>query len=893
MTLSGLSGAEALASLRSGEDGLSAAEAAKRLAEYGPNRIEGLAREPLITSFLRQFTHFFALILWLAAALAFYAERQQPSAGMATLGWAIVGVILVNGAFASWQEYRAERVLAALRRLLPAQARALRGGVLTQVPAEALVPGDLILLEEGDEVAADCRLIAADGVLANVATLTGESRAVEKDAHPGREADPLRARNLVLAGTALLAGQARAVVYATGMRTELGRIARLAQAVEVRPSPLQREISRLSRLVAVLAAALGLAFFLIGQRIGLGFWDNFIFAIGIIIANVPEGLLPTLTLSLAMATQRMAKRKALVRHLPAVETLGAATVILTDKTGTLTQNRMAVRRALVAEGEIDAAALAASRHRRFLEVARHCHDLREALVDGRTKVLGDPMEAALAEFGARSLAGTAAHPRTGEVAFTTDRRRLSTVHETAEGPVLYCKGALETVLPLCARVETAGGVIALTGDLREQFVEGEAALAERGMRVLAFAWRPLTSGTPRSRWEEALVLCGLLALEDPPRPEVPEAIRRCREAGIRVVMVTGDHPETARAIGREIGMVADAGTRIVTGAELSRLSPAQLQLLLEERELLFARLGADHKRAIVEAFQRKGEVVAVTGDGVNDAPALRQADIGVAMGLTGTEVAREAADLVLLDDNFASIVAAIEEGRAVFDNIRKFMTYILTSNIPEIVPYLAYALAAIPLPLTIIQILAVDLGTDLLPALALGAERPSPDAMQRPPRRRGERLLDRALIARAYLWLGPMEATAAMAAFFFVLAGAGWEYGQALDKRAPLYLQATAACLAAIVVTQIANILACRHPLQPLWHASLFDNRLIAWGVAVEVGLILAIVYTPLGNLVFGTAPLGLEAWLFMTPFALAMLALEEARKLAVRRRAARGQSGL
>jgi sodium/potassium-transporting ATPase subunit alpha len=384
--------------------------------------------------------------------------------------------------------------------------------------------------------------------------------------------------------------------------------------------------------------------------------------------------------------------------------------------------------------------------------------------------------------------------------------------------------------------------------------------------------------------ERGLTLAGLVGLEDPPRPEVPDAIARCASAGIRVIMVTGDHPRTALAIAREIGLLKTGQPVVITGDELSRLSPAQLQLALDVPEILFARVAAEQKMHLVEALQKKGAVVAVTGDGVNDAPALKAADIGIAMGIAGTDVAKEAADMILLDDNFASIVSAIEEGRAVFDNLRKFLTYILSSNIPEIVPYLAFVLFRIPLPLTIIQILAVDLGTDMLPALALGAEKPDPGVMQRPPRARTERLLSWKLIARAYLFLGLLEAAAAMAVFFFVLDAAGWEYGETLAQSAPLYLQATTACLATIVMMQVMNVLLCRHPLKSALSFGLFSNPLILLGIAAELLLMLFIAYAPVGNWLFGTAPVGASVWLIALTLAVFMGGMEEIRKAWLRR---------
>jgi sodium/potassium-transporting ATPase subunit alpha len=888
MRIHGLAAEQALASLNTSRAGLAAGEAARRLAEFGPNHVEELGRESLVLGFAREFTHFFALILWLAAALAFAADHYDPGQGMARLGVAIVGVILINGAFSFWQEYKAERAVAALRQLLPQQANALRGGEAVRLLASELVPGDIVLLEEGDLVPADCRVIEAFGLRVNIATVTGESLPRARSAEVSFEESPLTAKNLLLAGTAVVSGQGRAVVYATGMHTEFGKIAHLTQTAGEVISPLQREIARLSRLVAFLASGIGVVFFVIGQMLGLPFWENFLFAIGIIVANVPEGLLPTVTLSLAMATQRVAKRNALVRHLPAVEALGSTTVICCDKTGTLTQNRMSVRRlwlggGIFTPGDIAAQPSLARDNRQLFMNAALCHNLKQVEIHGGRELLGDPMEVALAELGRRGAGALDAYTRIDEIAFDTDRKRMSVLCRTPEGQVLYCKGALETVLAACDQVKFDAGCAPLDSAAKTRLLAAQDEMAEDGLRVLAFAHCAIADGLPAE--ERGMTLSGLVGLEDPPRPEVPAAIARCASAGIRVIMVTGDHPQTASAIAREIGLLQAGKAALVTGDELRRMSPVQLQLALDARQILFARVAAEQKMLIVQALQKKGEIVAVTGDGVNDAPALKTADIGISMGLAGTDVAKETADIILLDDNFASIVAAIEEGRSVFENIRKFLTYILTSNIPELVPYLAFVLFRIPLPLTIIQILAVDLGTDMLPALALGAEAPDADVMNRPPRRRGERLLSWGLIVRAYLFLGVLEAAASMAAFFLVLHASGWQYGEMLAKTDELYLQATSACLAAIVVSQVINVFLCRHPLRSSLSFGLCSNRLILVGIAVELALILFIVYAPAGNWLFGTAPIGLDAWLFALPFAALMWALEEARKAWLRHR--------
>ncbi len=886
-TIARVSTEEAIAGLESTPQGLAAAEAARRLQHHGPNRIEAPAREPLLLGLLREFTHFFALILWIAAGLAFIAEAYGPGEGMRELGLAIVGVVLVNGAFSFWQEYRAERALTALRALLPQQVRVLRDGQVHALAAEALVPGDVILLEEGDKVPADCRLLEGFGLRVNTATISGESLPMARSAEPCADTDPLTATNLLLAGTLVVAGRGRALVHATGMHTEFGRIAHLTQTAGETPSPLQREIARVSRLVALLATGLGVVFFGIGHWMGLPFLANLMFAIGIIVANVPEGLLPTVTLSLAMATQRMARRNALVRHLPAVEALGSTTVICSDKTGTLTQNRMAVRRVHAggafhaAEDWTTAGAAPACAHPRLLATARLCHDLKPR-ADGAPP-LGDPMELALYQWAGASGCAPTRLRLVDELPFDTERKRMSVVVETDGERVLHCKGAPETVLPLCAEVWLEGRARPLDEAGRAALVAAQRTMARAGLRVLALAHRVLAEGEAAA--EAALVLDGLVGLEDPPRPEVPEAVARCREAGVRVIMITGDHPDTALAIAREIGLVRGERPALLRGGEIARCTPAQLQAALAAPELVCARATAEQKLRIVEALQRRGEVVAVTGDGVNDAPALKRADIGIAMGRIGTDVAKEAADIVLLDDHFASIVNAIEEGRAVFANIRKFLSYILSSNIPEIVPYLAFVLLRIPLPLTVIQILAVDLGTDMLPALALGAEPPDRELMRQPPRPRGERLLNGPLLARAYLFLGPLEAVAALASFFFVLEGAGWRYGEPLAGRDPLYLEATTACLTAIVLAQVANLVLCRHPHASLARYGLRGNPLLFVGLAVELLVILAIVYTPLGQRLFGTAPLPAEVWFRAALFAAAMVVLEELRKRIVRRR--------
>nr|WP_321239188.1 cation-transporting P-type ATPase [uncultured Tolumonas sp.] len=886
MFIANLSVAEALDSLKTTEQGLTHAEAQRRLREFGYNRLEVVKQKSILLRFLGEFTHFFAIILWIAAGLAFFAETQAPNEGMLTLGIAILGVILINGIFSFWQEYRAERAISALTKLLPQQALVLRDGQLQPILAEMLVPGDCIVLEEGDNVPADCRLIYAAGVRVNISTVTGESLPMARVAETVADSSALNAKNLLLAGTSVVSGQCRAVIFATGRYTEFGQIAHLTQTEQGSISHLQLEIARLSKLVAGFAATLGIIFFGIGTLLGLPFWDNLMFAIGIIVANVPEGLLPTVTLSLAMATQRMAKRHALVRHLTAVETLGSTTVICSDKTGTLTQNKMTASRIYRLDqlNEIaDHAAYASDI--RLIQNAQYCHNLKKSFHGSQSIWLGDPMEIALADFGKQSH-DFGDIPISSEIVFDSDRKRMSVVIEHAGERWLYCKGAPETVLPLCKQVvsqtENDEQIIPIDHAVQRQITAAQNTMANDGLRVLAFAYRRLDA--EQLPEERDLIFSALIGLHDPPRPEVKEAMMRCHSAGIKVIMVTGDHPHTAVAIAREIGLVTSANPVVLEGQVLRKMSAAHLQLVLDSPEIIFARVTAEQKMHVVKALKRKNEIVAVTGDGVNDAPALKIADIGIAMGVSGTDVAKEASDIILLDDNFASIVNAIEEGRTVFENIRKFLTYILTSNIPELLPYIAFVIFKIPLPLTIIQILAVDLGTDMLPALALGAESSDKKLMQQPPRPAKERLLSWPLLIRAYLWLGMLEAFASLTVFFFVLHQSGWEYGDLLSKTDLFYQQATTACLAAIVMAQIMNLFVCRHPHMSVFQLKISGNPLLWLGIAVEIALILLVVYTPWGNALFGTQPLALSVWSLMMVLALCFGCLEELRKWIVRR---------
>ncbi|MBI1735379.1 MAG: cation-transporting P-type ATPase [Candidatus Rokubacteria bacterium] len=875
-----LASSEVLALLGSSSDGLTAGEAARRLAACGPNRLERVRRRPLAFRLLEQLTTFFAVLLWVASVFAYLA-------GMPELGAAMVVVIVVNGVGSFFQEYRAERALRALEDLLPHTIAVVRDGRPAGLPTRDVVPGDVVHLVEGDQVPADAQIVASEGVRVDQSALTGEPHPVFKlpALADERERVPrLERHELVFAGTGVVAGTGVAVVTATGMHTEIGEVARLTQAVAETPSPLQREMVRVTRVVTALAVLSGVVFFLLGVTTGvLGPADGFLFALGVIVANVPEGLLPTLTLALALGAQRMARVKTLVKRLSAVETLGATTVICTDKTGTLTEGRMAARAVWVAGAVVPADRVADA-------PSGDVHALLAAavLASHANRARGDPTEVALVGLaesaGIDAEQARAEHPLVSVLPFDSFRKRMTMIRRTGDADVAYVKGAPKETLALCGRIRERGQAVPLDDAGRRALLADHDRLAADGLRLLAVAERTLgathASG-PLSAVEKDLTFLGLVALWDPPRPEVPEAVRLCQRAGIRVVMVTGDYGLTAQAIARQIGVDVDT---VVTGDEVERMGPDALRRLVRRPGLLFARTSPAHKLAIVEALRAGREVVAVTGDGVNDAPALKAADIGVAMGRRGTEVAREAAEIVLTDDNFASIVAAVSQGRAIYANMGKFVTYIFASNVPELVPFLAFAFLGVPLPLTIMQILAVDLGTDLVPALALGAEPPEPGAMDRPPRRRDASLLGARRLLHAYGFLGVIEAALALGAFFWTYWLAGWRPGLPMAASGDLYVRATTMTLAGIVAAQVGNVFACRTARESVFRVGIATNRLVFAGIAAEVSMLLALIFVPPLARLFGLGPLALAEWAVLLTFPFVVLGLEEARKCAVRR---------
>jgi calcium-translocating P-type ATPase len=815
--------------------GLSTEEAARRRRRDGPNTLPQPPPPSRLGLLVGQMTHFFALMLWVAALLALVA-------GMPQLAVAIAVVVVLNAVFAFAQEYRADRAGRRLRDLLPVEVTVVRDGHARRIPAGELVVGDLVLLQAGDRVCADLVLREVHAFAVDESLLTGESRSVRPEVGGAG-----------WAGTFVVEGEGTGVVRAIGGCTRLAEIAELSAGARPPSSPLARQLHKVVRTVALVAIGVGASFFAIAVAFGTPPSDGLLFAVGVTVALVPEGLLPTVTLSLARASQRMAHEHALVRHLEAVETLGSTTFICTDKTGTITANKMAVVEVWTPTGSTTVAGTGYQPTGTLTGPVAPVRDLAvSALLCSRGRALlqsdewvatGDPMEVALHVLAMRAGLDTAAVERDNAVdiryPFDPRRRRASVVSHG----VLHVKGAPDTVLPLCR--DPAGAAHAVD------------RLSALGLRVLAVARRNL-GGTPPEGVEQAetdLELLGLVGLEDPPRSGVRDAVRACRSAGIRIALVTGDHPGTARTVAVEVGII-DADGPVLEGQDLPA-DQAELARLID-RDVVLARVTPEDKLRIARALQSIGHVVTMTGDGVNDGPALRAADVGVAMGASGTDVARESADLVLLDDRFESIVAAVRLGRATFSNIKRFLTYHLTDNVAELTPFVLWALSGgqIPLALTVLQVLALDIGTDLLPALALGGEPASEHAMNGPARTTS--LIDGGVLRRVFGVLGPAEALVEMTAFTAVLLAGGWTWGQ--HPTSGLLMTASGAAFAAVVLGQLANAFACRSESSWVGAKRVTGNPMLVVAVLVELALLLLFLGIPaLADLLGGgwPSPLG------------------------------------
>jgi len=898
--------------LQTSKTGLSKQQATDLLTQVGPNTIQQTQSRSQLKAFLKNFTSLMALLLWVSGLIAMFT-------GMVELGIAIWAVNLINGCFSFWQEHAAQKATNSLKELLPTYTHVIRDGQTIQINATDLVPGDVFTIQAGNSISADARIMQATALQVDESALTGESLAVDKRSTYAKGDGRFAESNVVYAGTVAINGTATAIAMQTGMQTEFGQIATLTQHQKNTVSPLTAELNRLTRQISLIAILIGVIFFIAAIFfVHYPIAKSFVFALGMIVAFIPEGLLPTVTLSLAQGVTRMSKKHALVKELSSVETLGETTVICSDKTGTLTQNQMTINHVWLPSQTYQVSGQGYVNNGQILTTDQQpvtlkanpdlALVLRVAALDNDTKIqpgktskskpkiLGTPTEAAhliLTQKSGLDLTQLAHdYPRVQELPFDSDRKRMTTIHTQPDGqPVIYVKGALDGILAISDSILDHGQRRPLTDADINQINAANQHYASQGLRSMAIATRQYDQQVLPSNpadctianTEQKLTFVGLTVMADPPRPEIYDAVAKCHRAKIRIIMVTGDSPLTAKSVATKIGITSDQA-RVVTGDELAKMSDADLQAAVKA-EIIFARVAPEQKYRIVQANQHNGEIVASTGDGVNDAPALKQADIGIAMGVTGTDVAKDAADMILTDDNFASIVAAIEEGRTVYSNLQKFLLYILNSNVPEAIPSVLFLFSRglIPLPLTVMQILTVDLGTDMLPALGLGAEKSEPGVMDQPPRARNAHLLNKTIIWKAFGWYGMIASLLSTVAYFFVNWLHGWP-NVALAASGDTYVMATTMTLAAIVFCQIAAAINCRTKVNSVFSVGLFSNHHVWWGILFEVVLLAALMYIPVLQGLFNTAAINGRDWLLLLSIPIPLVLIEEGRKALVRR---------
>lgn len=886
----------------SAKQGLSQNEAKARLKKFGLNQITEKKEMPIIFRFFSYFTDLMAIILIAAAVISFLVGSRRD-------GFVILGIVFLNAVIGFFQEYRAEKAIEALKKLVPKKALVIRDGRKQEILSEEVVPGDILVLQEGEDIAADSRVIEEFEIQTNDFSLTGESLPQKKSADVIYKKNlPITdITNMVFMGTQMSSGNGLAVVVLTGMGTEFGKIAQFTQEVKEEPSPLQKELFQTGKIVTRLALIVAIGVFLINFFLKRGFSESLIFAIGISVAVVPEGLPATVSVALALGTQRMAKRKALIRKLSAVETLGSTTVICTDKTGTLTKNEMTVKEIWFENKEIHVEGVGYDPTGEFILGVKVlekkdfnkllplfytgilCNDA-ELRQDKRWFIFGDPTEGSLLVLAQK--AGLVPqkiqenNKRIFEFSFSSERKRMTVICRDQKGRIkAYSKGSPELILERSSYILVDGKVQNLTSNQKKEILTKIDSYANEALRVLAFAYRDLDqenfSEADEEKIEKDLVFLGLTGIIDPPREEVFQAIKDCQKAKIKVIMITGDYELTAKAIAKRIGL--EDSYEVITGEQLNQISDSQVLDLLK-KGAIFARTDPEHKLRIVSLLKEKGEVVAVTGDGVNDAPALKKADIGVAMGITGTDVSREASEMVLLDDSFASIVAAIKEGREVYDNLKKFVYYIFSSNMTELFTVVFGMILNLPFPIIAIQILAIDLGTDVLPSLALAVDPPEEEVMTRPPRDQKERLLNKKMLGRLFfvgIWVG----LGAVLAFLFIITKNGWFWGKELAKFNPLYLKATALTYTCLVLSQVVNVFHSRDVKRSIFKMNPLANKYLVLSILGSLTLLWSFLNIPLFQGFLHTKPLGKLEISLALGVALSFLFAEEIRKFFARKR--------
>ncbi len=869
-------------------NGLSEKEARRRLREYGPNTIEKKRKVSALKILISQFTDFMILILLASTAISMFMGEMTEAV-------TIIAIVVINAILGFIQEYRTEKTLEALKGLAAPTAKVVRNGKTVLIPAENIVPGDVIIVEAGDKVPADAVLIEANSLQVDESLLTGESVPVEKVSGEaaGKADDESYKMNHIYMGTVIVSGRGRAVVQATGMQTEMGKIADMIQNIEDDQTPLQKRLEHLGKVIVFACLTICAVVTVTGILRGEDIFTMLLSGISLAVAAIPEGLPAIVTIALALGVQRMLKRNALIRKLPAVETLGCANVICSDKTGTLTENKMTVRKIYASDMFFDVKGSGYSPEGKFeingrrinpedyeslmlaLRIGALCNNAKivresgikpgvlkklKSMVTGRDlwKISGDPTEGALlvaaAKAGITEEQLNELYFRADELPFDSDRKCMSVICDNNRGEAyVFTKGAPDVIIKKCNRIYSSKGIINMTPTERSRILRLNDKMAGEALRVLGIAYKKLDSRNYRKHEvEKDLVFVGLVGMIDPPRSEAKEAVQKCRLAGIKPVMITGDHKLTAAAIARELGIYTE-GEKILTGSELDKMSESELDKIVDDVSV-YARVSPKHKLKIVRALKRKKNIVAMTGDGVNDAPAVKEADIGVSMGITGTDVTKEASSMVLLDDNFATIVAAIEEGRIIYNNIRKFIRYLLACNIGEVLTMFLGMLIGFPIPLLPIQVLWVNLVTDGLPAIALGLDPPEKDIMMRPPRRSNDNIFSDGLLELIVI-RGVILGFCTLAVF-----------GSVLHFTENVTLARTCGFIT-LVLTQLTHVFECKSERKTIFEIPIFNNRFLVLAVLCSLTMILSVVYIPMLQPVFKTVPPTLNEWMLILGF--------------------------
>jgi P-type Ca2+ transporter type 2C len=911
--------------LQTTQEGLSSQEAKLRLKKYGYNKLTERRQLPFIHKFIKHLRDLFGVLLIVAAILSFISSPTDPS-----LGLIILAVVFVNIFVSIFQESRAEKAMATLKNWMPEYAKVFRDGELKKISVAEIVPGDILYLEEGDRVPADARLVEAFDLWTNNVPLTGESEPQPRVAETTQVVEKayLYAPNLVFMSTSVAKGQGKAVAYATGMGTQFGRIASLTQTIKEEDSPLQKEIALTAKYDFIIAMIVGIAFFSVFLLLGPLTVERtqmaFLFMIGVMVCCVPEGLQVTVSSALAINVLKMVRQNVLVKRLSAVQTLGSVTVICTDKTGTITKGEMTVNKLWVKNRVIEITGLGynpvgdfvlngqpvqageTQSLERLLEISALCNGAKIDPPSDRNRnwsVIGDPTDGALLvaalKYGINLEELREEKPSIDILPFSFERKKMSTVHAASNEIVVYTKGAPRNILDLCNRELVDGKVEFLNQERMDQIEKYIHEFGNEGLRVIAVAYKnlPISEYTleykDSGQVEKDLIFVGLAGMRDPPRVEVKDAVERAHQAGIKTVIITGDYGPTAQVIAQEVGIMEKNSGQVIRGSDLEELSDQAIVDEVRKGNVIFARVAPEQKLRIVTVLKKNGEIVAVTGDGANDAPSLKEADIGVAMGASGTDVAREAADIVLLNDSFASIVKAVESGRAIYENIRKFIVYVFAHNWAELIPFILYAALGIPLPLLVVQVLAIDLAIEVIPSLALSREPPEAGIMQEPPRSIKERLFTRKVLLRS-VFIGVIISVGALIGCLNAWGEAGWHFGMPVPEdwqwgvqgitTSPAYLKGVTMMFAGIVVAQAGNVLACRTSKQSIFKTSLAKNKWIIWGIIAQLSILAVLIYVPLMQEVFGTVALGWMDWLYLLTLPIAVIIAEEIRKIVVRR---------